>query len=59
MLKKVQQGDVIIHSLKKEIVAISFAQGKCYNSTRVNNNNNLWQENGLKVDTKYYLFDEK
>lgn len=51
-------GDVIIHSYKKKIMAISIAEGLAYDSTRPNESFNEWQQEGWKVDTKYIPFSE-
>ncbi|OHW63573.1 HNH endonuclease [Andreesenia angusta] len=58
MMTNVKKGDVIIHSVHKAIVAISFAISDCYSSSRPDTNFNDWEEDGWRVDTEYRTFQK-
>lgn len=59
MMKNVKKGDVIIHSVNKEIVAISVAKGDCYSSQRPEGKFNEWEKEGWRIDVEYTIFSEK
>lgn len=57
-MKEVRRGDVIIHSYKKQIMAISIATRDVYAAKRPAELPNEWQQEGWKVDTTYIPFTE-
>lgn len=57
-MKSLRDGDVIIHSYNKKIMAISIAKGIAYDSTRPNESFNEWQHEGWRVDTKHIPFND-
>lgn len=54
-MKEVRKGDVILHSLNKNIVAISIAVSDCYSANQPNElkSEQLWEDDGYMVDCKY------
>ncbi len=56
MMKNIHKGDAIIHSVKKEIVAISFALTDCYSSPRPEGGFTDWERDGWRVDVEYHTF---
>lgn len=55
-MRQVCPGDVIFHSYKSEIVAISIAKSRCYSAIRPSASFSEWELNGWKVDTEYLVF---
>ena len=55
-MKSVKQGDIIIHSLKKKIVAISRAKKDVYAAKKPVEIKNPWQDQGWRVDVDYITF---
>lgn len=55
-MTQVKKGDVIIHSFRKKIIAISVAKTDCYSSNQPIELGNQWDNDGWRVDTQYYLF---
>ena len=53
-MKQVRQGDIIIHSCKGEIVAISIAKTSCYSAPRPSVAFSHWDNDGWKIDVEYY-----
>lgn len=58
-MQNVKIGDIIFHSYKKQIVAVSQATSNCYDSKQPNELKleNLWNDDGFKVDCTYYLIE--
>lgn len=56
-MRQVSKGDLIFHSYQRKIVAISKAISDCYPSTQPQELalEHLWDEEGLRVDSTYYL----
>ena len=52
-MKEVKRGDVIIHSYKKQIIAISVAKKDVYVAKKPVELSNDWQTDGWRVDTQY------
>lgn len=59
MMTKVKRGDRVIHSVNKEIVAISVAITDCYASPRPESGFGDWEKDGWKVDLEYNIFTNK
>lgn len=57
-MKEVRRGDIIIHSYKKQLMAISIAQKDVYAAKRPTELPNDWQQEGWRVDTAYIPFTE-
>lgn len=57
-MKEVRCGDVIIHSYKQHIMAISIAKGDVYVAKRPEELPSEWQQEGWRVDTTYIPFKE-
>lgn len=57
-MKEVRCGDVIIHSYKKRIMAISIVERDVYAAKRPVELSNEWQEDGWRVDTTYIPFSK-
>ena len=55
-MKEVKRGDVIIHSYKKQIIAISVAKKDVYVAKKPVELSNDWQTDGWRVDTQYIVF---
>ncbi len=55
-MKDVRRGDIIIHSYKQQIVAISIAKRDVYAAKRPSEAFNEWQQEGWRVDSTYILF---
>lgn len=57
LMQEVREGDVIFHSVKKNIVAISIAVSNCYSSEQPNDlkQERLWEDDGRRVDSKYTM----
>lgn len=55
-MKDVRPGDVIFHSYKGEIAAISIAKSRCYAAMRPSSAFSEWELNGWKIDTEYFVF---
>ena len=58
-MKSVKRGDVIIHSYKKRIMAISIAKRDVYAANRPTELSNEWQQEGWRVDSEYIPFSEQ
>lgn len=57
-MKEVRCGDIIIHSYKKQIMAISIAKEDVYAAIRPVELSDEWQEEGWRVDTTYIPFNK-
>lgn len=57
-MKSIKQGDAIIHSVDRKIVAVSIAKADCYAAQKPSGNFDEWQDQGWRVDSKYFIFDE-
>ena len=55
-MKEVRRGDVIIHSYKKQIKAISIAKRDVFAAKRPAELSNEWKQEGWRVDTTYIPF---
>lgn len=57
LMKEVQPGDVIFHSVHKKIVAISIATSNGYSAKQPEalKREDLWEDDGWRVDSKYIL----
>ena len=55
-MKSVKQGDIIIHSYKTQIMAISIAKQDVYVAKRPAELSSEWQTEGWRVDTEYVPF---
>lgn len=55
LMEEVHKGDVIFHSLNKNISAISIAMTNCYAAKRPleHKNEQMWEEDGWRVDCRY------
>lgn len=55
MMEEVRKGDIIVHSVSKNIVAISVATSDCYSANQPQElkREQLWQDDGYMVDCKY------
>lgn len=55
LMKEVSVGDVIFHSVDKNIVAISIACSNCYSATQPEalQKERIWTDDGWRVDCKY------
>ena len=54
-MREVRPGDVIFHSYMGEIVAISKAQTACYSHLRPGRSFEVWDREGWKIDTRYFV----
>ncbi|WP_343209378.1 HNH endonuclease signature motif containing protein [Anaerolentibacter hominis] len=57
-MKAVKRGDIIIHSYKKHIKAVSIAKRDVYEASRPEELSAEWQQEGWRVDTTYIPFPE-
>jgi len=57
-MKCVKQGDIIIHSCNKKIVAISRAKTDVYEAEIPRELKNQWDSEGWRIDTEYINFTE-
>lgn len=57
MMKQVRKGDIIFHSVQKNIVAISIATSDCYSAKQPKElkSEKLWEDDGWKVDSFYTI----
>ena len=55
MMEEVRKGDVIIHSVNKEIKAISIAASDCYSANQPDElkSEQMWEDDGYIVDCQY------
>lgn len=54
-MEEVRKGDVIIHSVNKEIKAISIATSNCYSANQPDElkREEMWEDDGYMVDCQY------
>jgi predicted HNH restriction endonuclease len=57
-MKEVKMGDLIIHSYKTEIVAISIAKTDVYEANRPAELPDHWNNKGWKVDSDYFIISK-
>lgn len=57
LMREVSRGDIIFHSYRRNIVAISKAKSDCYPAIQPQEllSERLWDEKGLRVDCEYFL----
>lgn len=55
-MKSIARGDVIIHSYKKQIMAVSIAKRDVYAAQRPTELSDEWQQEGWRVDCVYFPF---
>ena len=53
-MKEVKKGDIIFHSLNRQIVCISIAKDKCIESNRPDKFDDTWEREGWLLKTDYY-----
>lgn len=53
LMRKVRKDDIIIHSFKQNICAISVAQSDCYDKEKPDDMSGDWEKLGRSVDVKY------
>lgn len=55
MMEEVEKGDIIIHSVNKEIRAISIATSNCYSASQPDElkREQMWEDDGYMVDCQY------
>lgn len=58
-MKDVRRGDIIIHSFKKRIMAISIAKRDVYEAKRPSDIFNEWEQEGWRVDATYIPFNKQ
>lgn len=61
-MTEIQKGDYILHHNKGNIVALSIAKNNFYESDQpqeltVGDTSDLWNKEGFRVDTTYYMLD--
>lgn len=54
-MKQVQPGDVILHSYRGEIVAVSIARSACYSHRRPSGAFSEWSNDGWMIDVTYHI----